>query len=301
MFKLGTKNISTLEEDIFKLLGGKSLFNLDIIDRFGDNVKQTLISRLNKEEREVCLRMSNLGRPLRQLWYELKNYPKEEPDGKTLLKFAYGDLVEALVLALAEVAGHKVERLQEEVELDGVKGHIDAVIDGVLVDVKSCSPYSYNKFKTGQIFTDDPFGYIAQLSGYASVLGLPAGWIPVNKVLGDISFVPLPEEKVKEYDVESRIRTVKGVISSSVPPDRCFSPEPDGKSGNLKLGITCSYCGYKDECWSDANNGAGLKTYIYSTGPKYLVQVMKEPRVGERSNQFKFPVKEENNNNEDNS
>jgi len=280
--------IDSLVSDIYNLLQGKTISDPAVLEKFGPELGKILSTRLTSksEERVPSLRMSNIGRPLRQLWYELNGYKTEELDGKTHLKFLYGDLIEAVILALAEASGHKVERLQEEIEVDGIKGHIDAVIDGVLVDVKSCSPYSYNKFENGTLLSNDPFGYIGQLSGYAHSLKLDAGFIAVNKVLGDICFLPIPKEVIDGYDVVSRIKTVREAIGSSDVPERCYEDEPDGKSGNRKLSVGCSYCGFKQECWRQSNDGGGLKTYLYSTGPRYLTVVKREPNV--------FNVKESN-------
>lgn len=237
--------------------------------------------------------MSNIGRPLRQLWYELNNTPGEKVSGKTLLKFAYGDLIEALVIALAEAAGYKISNLQEEIVVDGIKGHIDLVIDGVLVDVKSCSSYSFNKFKTGELLDagNDAFGYVAQLSGYAHALGLPAAWIAVDKVTGEVCVLELPQSKIDEYDIKARIKEATEAVVQPVPPAKCYEDVPYQKSGNRKLGIGCSYCAWKATCWSDANNGEGLKTYIYSTGPVYLTHVVKEPRTFQVLD-TEFPIKQ---------
>lgn len=257
-----------------------------MLEKFGPELGKILTTRLQSksEERVPTLRMSNIGRPLRQLWYEINNYKTEELDGKTHLKFLYGDLIEAIVLTLAEAAGHKVERLQEEIEVDGIKGHIDAVIDGVLVDVKSCSPYSYNKFQDGTLLSNDPFGYVGQLSGYAHSLKLDAGFIAVNKVLGDICILKLPKEVIDGYDIRSRIATVREAVGSKDVPERCYKDEPDGQSGNRKLALGCSYCGYRFGCWSDANDGQGLRSFAYSTGVRYLTNVSKTPNVFEITN-----------------
>lgn len=273
--------IESLIPDIFSLLEGKTIGDPKVLERFGPELGSVLSAKFKakQEERSPTLRMSNIGRPLRQLWYELNNYKAEPIDGKTYLKFLYGDLIEALVLVLAEAAGHKVERLQEEIIVDGIKGHIDAVIDGVLVDVKSCSPYGFEKFKDGSLFENDPFGYLGQLSGYAHSLKLEARFIAVNKVLGDMCFLKLPQARIDNYDVQARIKTVQETISSRSLPERCYEDEPDGKSGNRKLGTGCSYCGFRFECWKESNMGAGLKTYIYSTGPRYLTEVKREPKV----------------------
>ena len=40
---------------------------------------------------------------------------------------------------LASISGHKVTQQQKQVEVEGVKGHQDCFIDGVLVDCKSAS------------------------------------------------------------------------------------------------------------------------------------------------------------------
>lgn len=275
------KSIDTLPEDIYSLLAGRLVGDDIILDKFGPRLGEVLTQRLkdSQEERIPRLRMSNIGRPLRQLYYELNGYESEPLPGKTLFKFAYGDIIEALIIVLAEASGHKVERLQEELEVDGIKGHIDAVIDGVLVDVKSCSPFSFDKFKDGTLFENDPFGYIGQLSGYAESLKLPARFIAVDKVHGGICTLALPQERIDNYNIRERIAEVRVGISSSSVPERCYEDEPDGKSGNRKLSTGCSYCGYKLGCWKETNEGNGLQVYAYSTGPRYLTVVEREPKT----------------------
>lgn len=276
---MSDKSIDTLVFDIYALLEGKTLADPKVLEKFGPELGQVLSSRLGEGERKPTLRMSNLGKPLRQLWYELKGYKGEELSGKTLLKFTYGSLIESFVLVLAEAAGHKVERLQEEIEVDGVKGHIDAVIDGVLVDVKSCSSYSFKKFETKTLFQDDPFGYIGQLAGYAKAIELPACFIAVDKVSGDICLLEVPRERIEAYDVRGRIKTIREAVDKPDEPARCYVDEAEGKSGNRKLSIGCSYCSWKEHCWRDSNGGRGLQLYFYARGPVWLTTVAKEPKV----------------------
>jgi hypothetical protein len=112
-----------------------------------------------------------LGKKDRQIWYDA-NMPEAQRKlpGKMEFKFLYGDVLEVLMLFLAKEAGHEVTHEQHEVDVDGVKGHMDAVIDGIPVDCKSASSYSFQKFLNGPFF-DDPFGYVKQLSGYAHAIG----------------------------------------------------------------------------------------------------------------------------------
>jgi hypothetical protein len=274
-------NLDNLPSDIYDLLKGKTIGDPSVLEKFGPELGKVLQAKLasKAEERVPTLRMSNIGRPLRQLWYELNGYKSEEIEGKTQLKFLYGDLIEALVLVLAEASGHDVSRFQEEIIVDGIVGHIDAVIDGELVDIKSASPFGYSKFENGELFTNDTFGYVGQISGYAHALNLPARFVAVNKVLGGICTLKVPQSIIDNYDIKTRIEKAKVSIAAKEIPERCYEDEPYQKSGNRKLSTGCYFCGFKQECWKDSNDGQGLKTYLYSNGPVFLTTVVKEPRV----------------------
>lgn len=277
-------DISTLVTDIYKVLDQAKFEELSV--------------HLPEEDRtdsKPSLRMSNLGRPLRQLYYDLTSAPNQENlSGKTRFKFRYGHLLEDLVLELAIRAGHDVRDRQKEISVDSVVGHIDAIVDDVLVDVKSCSAYSFEKFKSGRILDEDNFGYVYQLSGYWSCLDVDrAGFLAINKVDGELFFYELPADKRRDLDdVRSRISLVRDTVASKDEPQRCYEPVPEGKSGNLRLGVGCSYCPHKFHCYRDANDGAGLKTYYYSGGPKFLIKVAKEPRVRSDGPVDEFPTKE---------
>lgn len=280
-------SIDTLVPDIYKLLESKGVVastDPEIFKKLGVEIGDLVHNRLAEaSERVPSLRLSSIGRPLRQLWYELNakrlGLVSEPLRGATIFKFIYGDVLEALVLTLAEAAGHSVTDRQREVSVDGVKGHIDAIIDGVLVDAKSCSPYSFNKFKTGALLSDDPFGYIGQISGYANSLKLDARFIAINKVSGEICVYEVPRKVIQEYDVQDRIRNVRTAVVQHDPPAKCYEDEAEGSSGNRKLSTGCSYCNHKMYCWADANDGRGLQVYLYSTGPKFLTRVVREPKV----------------------
>lgn len=196
--------------------------------------------------------------------------------GKTYLKFLYGDIIEAFVLFLAKEAGHEVTHEQHEVEVNGVKGHIDAIIDGVVTDVKSASPFGFQKFKNQDVIGNDPFGYIPQISGYANVLTPKQGaaFVAFDKVSGELCISPVSASVVSDFQPEPRIEHQKKVIEGDIP-ERCYEDIPDGKSGNRRLGTECSYCGFRDKCWP------GVRTFIYSNGPRYLTHVERTPDVYE--------------------
>lgn len=230
--------------------------------------------------------MSNIGKGTRQLWYD-KRYGRDEVlPPSTILKFIYGDIIEYLLLFLASLAGHSVTHLQDEVSLDGIKGHIDADIDGVTVDVKSASTHAFRKFslpKTdpGSLIENDSFGYIEQIAGYATARDTDGAFLAVDKQNGHIAYLSFDKEELSAFKVKDRIAYLKDVIDSDVEPGRCYPDEEEGKSGNRALGINCSYCSHKGRCWSDSNGGLGLRTFLYSNGPKFLTKVVREPNVRE--------------------
>lgn len=279
-------SIDTLISDVYSLFDfGKEISDGDAaaLGRTISDVVQARLAAYGQPSSQI-LRMSNIGRPDRQLWYELNSdRPKEDIGAQAKLKFLFGDIWEAILLFLCEQAGHVVEFRQDEVVLDGVPGHPDAVIDGVVVDVKSASSYAFKKFKFGTLKEDDPFGYYCQLAGYTEAIqpDADAAFLAVDKQTAALALLPVPNEELQDLRVRERVHAIRDVIQQDTPPERCYELVPEGKSGNLKLPVGCSYCAHKFECWEDANNGDGLRTFIYATGPIYLAHVENEPRVPE--------------------
>jgi hypothetical protein len=226
--------------------------------------------------------MSNIGKGARQLWYD-KRYGREEKfPPYTIFKFIYGDLIESLLLLLAKLSGHDVKARQAKVVVEGVNGSIDAEIDGVTVDAKSASEYAFRKFRDGTLSEDDPFGYMEQLAGYCEGRDTDGAFLAANKVTGHIAYLPVSREELQRtINVRERINYLKTAVDANVEPERCYDDKPDGESGNRVLGTNCSYCAHKSRCWSDSNGGMGLRTFLYSSGPKFFTKVAREPKVRE--------------------
>lgn len=274
-------SIKTLVKDIYGLFEGRIAPDLkeehidDLGHRMAGHVRRRINEVTNPTENSN-LRMSNIGTKCkRRLWYRV-NDPKaaESLKASDRIKFLFGDLIEELALFLAEISGHDVRGKQDELSIAGISGHRDAVVDGVLVDVKSASSRSFEKFEKHLDRANDSFGYIDQLGAYHSssndVDPDIAAFLVVDKQLGKIVLDAHPRSEV---DYEKEIESTKSIVSSPNPPVRYYSDVPDGKSGNRKLGVECSYCEFKQKCWPD------LKTYYYSSGPRYLTEVHREPRV----------------------
>jgi hypothetical protein len=227
--------------------------------------------------------MSNIGKGARQLWYEKRYGSDETFTAPTLIKFMFGDIIEQLVLFLATLSGHSVTALQDEVNLQGITGHIDADIDGTTVDVKSASTHSFRKFEDGSLAENDPFGYVEQLAGYCEARDTDGAFLAVDKQNGHIAHLKFSKEELKVFDIKSRIEYIKSIVEQPTEPERCYSDEEEGKSGNRSLGVNCSYCPFKNRCWADSNDGLGLRTFLYASRPKFLTKVVKEPQVREVS------------------
>lgn len=282
------KTLDTLIQDIYSSLEGLSsgeALNIseEELDLTLSRMKESILawSKPREVENSFRLRMSNIGRPLRQLWYESKNTSDPHVvSGSTQIKFLYGHILEEIVLMLVRMAGHEVTSEQKEINVSGITGHMDCKIDGQVVDVKTASKFSFNKFKDGSLVNNDPFGYLAQLSGYETAEETnEGGFLVINKESGELClFRP---DDLEKPNVKEKIKKVKAAIAVDTPPNRCYAPIPEGKKGNMKLPSGCAYCPYKFECYSDANDGDGLRAFRYSNGPVYFTEVVVEPRVEE--------------------
>lgn len=280
-----TKSIQTLKQDIEHVLNTGEGFTKEIAEWVGEQIalsaqRQLLESRPKKG----TLRMSNMGTPCeRKLWYNVQDFAdnvKESLQPYTKNKFIFGDIIEAWTLGLVKASGHRLEGMQDLMTINGVKGSRDCVIDGMTTDVKSASTMAMTKFKNNGLIGNDPFGYLSQLSSYVAAGANDP--IVTNKTHG--AFVAVDKQfghvEVDIYDLSEwverkplEVEEKKLMVKQKEPPERAFEPVPDGKSGNMKLGTNCSYCEFKKVCYPE------LKTYIYSSGPRYLTTVVREPKV----------------------
>lgn len=254
----------------------------ELVSSFAENLAGIVRDRMKERQAGSYLRPSNIGEECnRKLWYSIRK-PElaERLSPETKLKFLIGDVHEAVLLFLAEAAGHKVEGQQTVVSIGGVSGSRDAVIDGVLTDVKSASSRSFQKFVDGLDKDTDAFGYLKQLNFYLEASQDDptvtdkdrAAFLASDKTLGKIT---LDVHKRSGIDFERLISEKREMLASDKLPPRGYGPVPEGKSGNEKLGVECSYCVFKHSCWP------GLRTFIYSYGPVYLTRVEREPKVWE--------------------
>lgn len=261
------KLVLKIHEYLEQASEGKLKPDEKLLDEFGERVKQKLRRQL-EERGDFKLRMSNIGRPIRQLMLE-QEHGRGKPSPEFMLKMLFGDLYESLVLYLLKASGVEVTEQDTKcsIPIKTAKGtvNLDGELDvGIklkgeegIYDIKSASPYSFdNKFDPASILTgDDIFGYVDQLFAYASARGKKAkGWIVINKSDGEIKVCEIPSEIHDELMTKSKelIETKVCHIVEGKPIPACSGEVPEsyyGKlTGNHVLGPSCRFCDHKDKC-----------------------------------------------------
>lgn len=249
----------------------------------GDGVSKKIREQFEKEQ-TPSLRLSGMGsRCPCALWHSIHTPGEAEalpPWAHN--KFSLGHFQEVYGIILCKAAGHEVVGEQHECELDGIKGHLDAIVDGCVLDFKSCSGRQYLKYKTRTVGLEgvDTFGFLSQLDGYVSascnndlVTVKDKGYIfALHKELGHVC---LYEHNVRTSSIKQRIAEYKSVVARDTPPDCTCETTSFGSSGNIALGTRASYEAFKWCCWPK------LRCFLYSDGPAYLTKVVRKPDVPE--------------------
>ena len=242
-----------------KAMAGEATMTEAVTKQVAADVEAALNKQFNSGPRgEFRLRMSNIGKPKCQLWFE-----KNDPEDKLplpphfLMNMILGDIVEAVFKGLLRAAGAEFKD-NDNVTLklpngQEIKGEYDMEMDGKIDDVKSASPWSYkNKFASFDALAQgDSFGYIPQLVGYATAAGKDVGgWWVVNKGTGEFKYVDASE--VDKEAVLKQIQDLVDYIDNDEPFERCFEPVPETfyrkPTGNLVLPGACKFCDFKHKC-----------------------------------------------------
>ena len=277
--------IETLVKDIYAVIEGKGGWDETITEYLATNISAAAESRFKEPQKpRGYLSLSSVGSPCkRKTWYRINKTEEAAPLKAQLLGlFFYGDLLEYLILALARAAGHDVQGEQDRLSAVGIKGHRDAVIDGVTIDVKSASRWGMQKFMKHSLRDDDPYGYISQLSSY--VYAAKDDPLVTDKKRG--AFLVVQKDTfnlcLDVYDFSNEIKNkeeeitqVKKIVSGKIPKDRLAPIPQSASSKNTKLSFACAGCEYRKICWPEA------RVFQYSTGKEYLIDVVNPPKVQE--------------------
>ena len=260
----------TLHQYMTDAVRGDSAMTEETIQQVATDVADALRRQFGsgKSRGDFKIRMSNVGRPTCQLWYE-KNKPDVALPMPTnfMMNMMIGDIVEAVFKGILKEAGVKYEDTKK-VTLDigdtSINGSYDIVINDAVDDIKSASDWSYrNKFESFEtLASGDGFGYIGQLAGYSKASGKRAGgWWVVNKANGHFKYVP-----ATGINMDAELNKIKSTIKTVEENkfERCFEPVPEtfrGKpTGNKVLNDGCRFCNYRFDCWDSLTERPSVKS-----------------------------------------
>jgi hypothetical protein len=243
-----SKNINTVIPDIYNVMKSKEYSGdlQTIAMQAGREVEEAIKNAFEPYEQKTNLRMSGIGRCERAQWYAVKGYTPEELDGSVYLTFLQGHVLEAVIVALVKLAGHRIEDQQKKHTVEGINGSQDCTIDGELVDIKTASAWSWDNKFTPTGIADDGFGYIKQLSAYGKNDNRKHGYfLALNK---NKSTLKLCKQEL-EQDVDTFIVDLKDKMESDTPPMRLAKATTLTKQGEEKLCMTCAFCNFKNDCY----------------------------------------------------
>ena len=250
---------------LVNVLDGKAEMPSYLFDEFADLSRKALEKHFTRKKEDFRLRMSNVGKPLCQLQMRAKGVEPEKPSHDFIVRMIIGDMLEALVIVLLKAAKIEVKSQHQKVSLGvgdrQIEGEYDIELDDGIYDIKSVSPFSFTtKFNADngydKIKQSDSFGYISQGHGYGMAANKPfKGWIAINKTTGEIVFTDSKHTDEEKKEVYSKIYNTSVALLDEKPFERCFTDVEEvyysKPTGNRTLGIECSYCPYKHDCWDN--------------------------------------------------
>lgn len=274
------------------IAAGEGEVSDEVLDQVAADVKAALKKQIAGQKRSgnFTLRMSNIGRPRCQLWFE-KNKPEAALPMQPffVMQMLIGDVTEAVFKGLmraADIPFGDTETVVLRIADTEIKGSYDMTLDGAVDDIKSASPWSYNnKFDTYEHLAEgDSFGYVSQLVGYAKAKGVAVGgWWVLNKSNGEFKYLKATPDMGKALaEIEKTVR----YINEDQPFERCFEPEEETfynkPTGNKIIPSECHFCNYKKACWTElrelpklvkreSTKVGALTEYVY-IDPKYGVE-----------------------------
>ena len=236
-----------------------------LVEEFGEACKNALLKQFEDQRRNKFEpRMSNIGRPLCQLQMEAKGVKGEGQPYNVKVRNTFGDVIEALAIFIMKSAGVNIKNEQKKVKYkfngNEIEGKQDVEIDEKIWDIKSASPYSFEK-KFGEeggfleVVKEDSFGYASQGFLYGESQNKEfGGWIAINKSTGEWTVCETPA-MIEPHKTEAlkkakdNLKALKDKVPFKRQYDDIAETFRSKPTGNRVLGFVCSYCPYKLPCW----------------------------------------------------
>jgi hypothetical protein len=208
------------------------------------------------------LGMSEIGATCdRRIWFSFRGFPKQPLDGRLIMLFGLGDLIEGQVIAHLNAAGLKVDGQQDGYEAHNgyFKGHSDGTIHGVtrrphILEVKSANDKRFAAFKEFGVRETYPT-YYCQAQCYMGYGKLErALFVIVNKNNSEIytERVYFSPDDFAALDARARY-----IITANAMPDKgpdCTWCDYERICPDVRAGVyTRTTCGSCNSLWWDAD------------------------------------------------
>ena len=161
-----------------------------VVKFFAKSLSSAIGDVLFRKEQGHYLRVSQMGKPLIVLCLNKIGYKDQgEPNFKLRWIFLLGHIFEAYLMCVVYLLGYDIHSAQDEIEFGGVLGHIDFMVDEVVVEVKTMSDRYFTDFCRKQ---NDDRGYLTQLHCYCAAKGTKRGvFLVINKSTNELREIPL--------------------------------------------------------------------------------------------------------------
>lgn len=235
----------------------------------------------------------------------------ETLDSEVIQKFWYGDLAELGFLGLAGLAlkdtPHSIGLNNEHLPVTLGKthretrnGYIDGLLsfdheyhwetykkglrprwldagkkEDILVEIKSMGAWAFNMFqKEGP---NDTWGYLGQINSYLRELNVKRYlYVAIDKENGRIDeYLGDYSPRIAAWADETNDLVMATAQKGDVPPVPQGNPHI-GLKANGELQLVCSYCGYKEACWTLQNYKLETRYVKARTGQKPIFYVVKD-------------------------
>ena len=222
---------------------------------------------------------SSVGRCVREIWYEVHEYPKEDLDGRAIAVFRFGDLIEEMVIRLLKDMGLRTSHTGEDqltLHIDSpfgtLKGHPDGLIeDRIMLEIKSTSEVGFKRSpgygKLEEFPKDDAYWW--QIQSYMNSKELKERGIQqclvilVSKNTSHMTAFLVD----RDPEFEAMLHDKLAQATFSIPPPRPYQPKHFPRKKKFQLEYPCSYCGFKESCFEkeglqvDASSGKPIFWY----------------------------------------
>lgn len=227
------------------------------------------------------LGMSEIGDACdRSLWYSFRGFPQVPLDGRVIMLFRLGDLIETEIIHWLNAAGYRVDGQQLSFLTHGnhFAGHCDGVVHGVtesphILECKSANRKGFDAIKQAGVRVAQP-KYYCQCQCYMGYSGIDRALLAVQ--CKEDSALHFERIYFSRSEFEALDLRALNIITTNEPEARPFNMDS----------LNCQWCRFRTYCWFPeetivADQVCGTCRYIAFKGlkkvcrhPEHVVEII---------------------------